>query len=105
MQIEGPRASRVHDVLLVPFPQLFALLWKEKEGGRRQKGFPLGGGKHALSAVVLDPVKACVALTIITSYIFIVNYHRLWLLLLYYYFYYNNTPPPTMILQVIILCQ
>ena len=41
-----------------------------KEERQQKKGSPyasVGGGKHALSAVVLHPVKACVALCIITS--------------------------------------
>ena len=72
MQIEGPRDSRVHEVLLVPSGQLFTLKGG-KEGGGADKKAPYGsagGGKLALSAVVLDPVKACAALTIITSYIY-----------------------------------
>ena len=72
MQIEAPSASRVQDVLLVPSPQLLALLSavEGKEERQQKKGSPyasVGGGKHALSAVVLHPVKACVALCIITS--------------------------------------
>ena len=68
MQIEAPSASRVQDVLLVPSPQLLALLWKERRKDNKKKASAsVGGGKHALSAVVLHPVKACVALCIITS--------------------------------------
>ena len=47
------------------------LLCCGRKGGKtKKKGSPyasVGGGKHALSAVVLHPVKACVALCIITS--------------------------------------
>ena len=67
MQIEAPSASRVQDALLVPSPQLLALLWKERRKDKKAPYASAGGGKHALSAVVLHPVKACVALCIITS--------------------------------------
>lgn len=46
VQIEAPSASRVQDVLLVPSPQLLALLWKERRRKKDKKKRPLREGEN-----------------------------------------------------------
>ena len=74
-EMRADRGSTRFESTRSPACSIWAVVYSERGKKREEKTKrppygSAGGGKLALSAVVLDPVKACAALTIITSYIY-----------------------------------